>query len=641
LEFQKGQQPFLFFEKKIIIKKMKEKIKGILSITSLGSGYLKSEETEEDVKIESSLLNTALHNDEVEVFLLPRKKGERQQGEVVKIIKRAKKRFVGTIEKKKGKSFAFLVPDDQRMYVDIFLPDNNVKGGMKALVEIVSWKDSKKNPEGKVLKVIGKKGDNDAELHSIVLEKGLSIDFPSKVEEDAKRAKKKIIDIKKRRDFRVTPTFTIDPEDAKDFDDALSVKKIENNLYEIGVHIADVSYYVEEGSKLDEEARKRAFSIYLVDRTIPMLPEILSNDICSLKPNEDRATFSVVFKMKDDGSVVESWFGETVIHSKKRFTYKEAQNVLDNKQGEFYEELSVLEKISKKLKEERTKNGALLIEDDELFFNLDQNGTPLSVYRKEHLFTHNLIEEFMVLANRRVSQNFKTLYRVHETPDKGMINDLLAFLSNLGHNINVKGNEISSFELNNLFQKISGKDEEFLVKKTVLRSMAKAVYSTKNKKHFGLAIEEYAHFTSPIRRYADLLMHRIVKKKLKEEKVNSRDYDTVAREISLRELDVLDAERSSVAYKQVEYMLKKIGEDFDVIISGVTASGIFVQELETKAEGMVSVRDMDDDYYVLDEENYALIGTRKRKRYALGNRIKVKLAGGSLETRRLDFVLLK
>jgi ribonuclease R len=620
---------------------MKEKIRGILSITSLGSGYLKSEETEEDVKIEASLLNTALHNDEVEIFLLPVKKGERQQGEVVKIIKRAKKRFVGTIEKKKGKSFAFLVPDDQRMYVDIFLPNNNTKGGMKALVEIVSWKDSKKNPEGKVLKIIGKKGNNDAELHSIVLEKGLSIDFPLKVEEDAKKAKKKILDIKKRRDFRETPTFTIDPEDAKDFDDALSVKKIENNLYEIGVHIADVSYYVEEGSKLDEEARKRAFSIYLVDRTIPMLPEILSNDICSLKPDEDRATFSAVFKMKDDGSVVESWFGETVIHSKKRFTYKEAQNVLDDGKGEFYEELSVLERISKKLKKERIKNGALLIEDDELFFNLDKDGVPLSVYRREHLFTHNLIEEFMVLANRRVSQKFNTLYRIHETPDKGMINDLLAFLSNLGHNINVKGNEISSFELNNLFEKIAGKDEEFLVKKTVLRSMAKAVYSTKNKKHFGLAIEEYMHFTSPIRRYADLLMHRIVKKKLKGEKVNSRDYDAVAREISLRELDVLDAERSSVAYKQVEYMLKKVGEDFDVIISGVTSSGIFVQELEIKAEGMVSVRDMDDDYYILDEENYALIGTRKRKRYALGNRIKVKLAGGSLETRRLDFVLTK
>jgi ribonuclease R len=620
---------------------MEKTLKGIINITSIGTGYLRSENKEEDIKIESALLNTALNNDEVEVFLLPQKKGERRQGEVVKVLKRAKKRFVGTIEKKKGKSFAFLVPDDPRMYVDIFLPNNNVKSKTKALVEIISWKDSKKNPEGKVIKVIGKKGDNETELHAIVLEKGLEIEFSRKVEEDAKKIKKKVFDTKKRRDFRNVTTFTIDPEDAKDFDDALSVKKIEDDLYEIGVHIADVSYYVEEGSKLDEEARKRAFSIYLVDRTIPMLPEILSNDVCSLRPNEDRATFSAVFKMKKDGSVLDSWFGETVIHSKRRFTYKEAQNILDEKRGEFYNELSILADIAKKLKEERVKGGALLIEDDELFFNLDSDGRPLSVYRKEHLFTHNLIEEFMVLANRRVSKTFNTLYRIHETPDKGMINDLLAFLSGLGHNINIKGNEISSFELNNLFKKIEGKDEEFLVKKTVLRSMAKAIYSTKNKKHFGLAIEEYMHFTSPIRRYADLLMHRIVKKKMRGEKVSPRDYDSVAREISLKELDVLDAERSSVAYKQVEYMLRKVGEDFDVIISGVTSSGIFVQELETKAEGMVSVRDMDDDYYILDEENYALIGTRKRKRYALGNRIKVKLAGGSLETRRLDFVLTK
>jgi ribonuclease R len=620
---------------------MEKRIKGIINITSLGTGYLRTEEGEDDIKIEASLLNTALNNDEVEVFLFSQKKGEKKQGEVVKILKRAKKKFVGTIEKTKGKNFAFLVPDDPKMYVDIFLPNNNVKNKTKALVEIVSWKNSKKNPEGKILKIIGKKGENETELHSIVLEKGLAIDFPKKVEEDAKRVKKKVLDIKKRKDFRQTATFTIDPEDAKDFDDALSVKKIEGDLYEIGIHIADVSYYVEEESKLDKEAKNRAFSIYLVDRTIPMLPEVLSNDVCSLKPNEDRATFSVVLKMKKDGSVVDAWFGETVIHSKRRFTYKEAQNILDNESGDFYEELSVLADIAKKLKEERVKRGALLIEDDELFFNLDHDGRPLSVYRKEHLFTHNLIEEFMVLANKRVSNKFNTLYRVHETPDKGLINDLLSFLSGLGHNINIEGNEISSFELNSLFKKIEGKDEEFLVKKTVLRSMAKAIYSTKNKKHFGLAIDEYMHFTSPIRRYADLLMHRIVKKKLKGEKVNSRDYDKIAKEISLKELDVLDAERSSVAYKQVEYMLKKIGEELDVIISGVTSSGIFVQELETKAEGMISVRDMNDDYYILDEENYALIGTRKRKRYALGNKIKAKLAGGSIETRRLDFIFPK
>jgi ribonuclease R len=411
---------------------MAKKVKGILSINSLGSGYLRSEETEEDVKIDSSLLNMALNNDEVEVILLPRKKNERQHGEVVRIIKRNKKRFVGTIDKKKGNEFAFLVPDDPKMYVDIFLPKSNVKSKTKALVEIVSWEDSKKNPEGKIIEIIGKKGDNDTELHSIVLEKGLSVEFKEKIEKEAEDAKKRTFDITKRKDFRGIPTFTIDPDDAKDFDDAISVRKIESGLYEVGVHIADVSHYVKEKSKLDEEARKRAFSIYLVDRTIPMLPEVLSNDVCSLMPHKDRASFSVVFKMKEDGSVINAWFGETVIHSQKRFTYKEAQNILDNEDGEFYNELSLLAKIAKNLKRKREDMGALLIEDDELFFNLDHDGVPLSVYRKEHLFTHNLVEELMILANRQVSQKFNTLYRVHEPPDRAVINDLLAFLGGLG-----------------------------------------------------------------------------------------------------------------------------------------------------------------------------------------------------------------
>ena len=620
---------------------MGKKIEGIVNITSLGTGYLRSEETEEDVKIDASLLNTALNNDEVEVVLLPKKKGEKQHGEVIKVKRRSKNRFVGTVEKKKGNNFAFLVPDDAKMYLDIFLPSCDVKNKTKALVEIVSWGDPKKNPEGRIVKVIGKKGDNDAEIHSIVLEKGLEVEFPKKIEREAEMIEKKAFNIEGRRDFRGVATFTVDPDDAKDFDDALSVKEIEEGVYEIGVHIADVSHYVREGSSLDKEARKRAFSIYLVDRTIPMLPEVLSNNICSLMPNKDRATFSAVFKMRKDGSVIDSWFGETVIHSNRRFTYKEAQNILDNRGGEFYKELAVLEEIAKKIKKKRMDAGALLIEDDELFFNLDHDGRPLSVYKKEHLFAHNLIEEFMILANRNVSKSFNTLYRVHETPDRDVINDLLAFLTGLGYKINIKGKEISSFELNKLFEKIKGKDEEFLVKKTVLRSMAKAIYSTKNKKHFGLAIDEYMHFTSPIRRYADLVMHRIVKKKIKGEKVNAKDYENIARDISLRELDVLDAERSSVAYKQVEYMIERVGEEFEVIISGVTSSGIFVQEMETRAEGMISVRDMGDDYYTLDEEKYALIGTRKKKRYVLGQKMKVKLAGGTLETRRLDFVLVK
>jgi ribonuclease R len=622
---------------------MSQKIKGVISITASGCGYLKTDnQEEEDIKINASLLNTALHNDEVEVVLLPKKEKERQHGEVVSVLKRAKERFVGRIDRKNGKSFGFLIPDDSRMYVDIFIPniDKSINKNKKVLVEIEKWEDSKKNPEGKIVKVIGDKGVNDVELESIVLEKGLEIDFPSQVEKEAKNIEKKGFDPKNRRDFRSDPVFTIDPEDAKDFDDALSVKDIGGGLYEVGVHIADVSYYVKEGSKIDKEARKRAFSIYLVDRTIPMLPEVLSNNLCSLMPDKDRATFSAVFKMKENGEVVDSWFGEGVICSKRRFSYKEAQNILDNKEGEFYKELSILAKIAEHLKKERMDAGALSIEEDELFFELDHNGKPISLYRKEHLFTHNLIEEFMVIANKTVAEKFNTLHRIHDNPDRKTISSLIAFLLGLGYRINIKGDEISSAEINKLFQDIRGKDEEFLVKNMVLRAMSKAKYSTMTKKHFGLALDKYMHFTSPIRRYADLVMHRIVKKKLRNEKVKPENYEEVAREISLRELDVLDAERASVSYKQVEYMADKVGKEFQVIISGVTSFGIFVQEIETKAEGMISIRDMDDDYYVLDEESYSLIGTRKRKRYALGSKIKVKLVEADQENRRLNFSII-
>lgn len=600
---------------------------------------MESEETEEDIKIDSSSLKTAMHQDEVLVVLLPKKKGEGLQGEVVKVLKRAKTRFVGTIEKKK--SFSFLHPDDPKMYVDIFLPTGKVKNKEKALVEIVKWEDPKRNPEGKIIKFIGKKGDNDTELFSIVLERGLSIDFPESVEKEASEIQKKAILKEKRRDFTEVPTFTIDPKDAKDYDDALSVRKIKEDLYEVGVHIADVSHYVEEGSKLDKEARKRGFSIYLVDRTIPMLPDILSNDVCSLCPGVERMAFSAVFRINKEGEIKEKWFGETVIVSDKRFTYKEAQRVLDKGSGKFHFELSFLSSVSEKLRKKRIDKGALNIEEDELYFHLDHDGRPLSIHSKEHFFTHKIVEEFMILANEQVASNFNTLYRIHEPPDKKEINDLCAFLSNFGHRVEKKGKEITSHEINRIFEKIKGKDEEFLVRSVVLQSMSKAAYSTKNKKHFGLAIDNYTHFTSPIRRYADLLMHRIVKKKLKKEKVNSGNYEEVARQISLTELDVLDAERNSIAYKQVQYMMERVGETFEGVISGITKFGIFVREVETKAEGLISIRDMEDDYYVLDEETYSLIGMRKKKRYALGDKVKIKVAGGSVETKRLEFVFAR
>ena len=613
----------------------KKAIQGVMSITASGYGYVSSDELEEDVKIDPLFLNTALHKDEVEILLYPQKKGDKPQGEVLKVLKRNKTKFVGTIERKKGQRFAFLIPDDERMYMDIFIPDSKVKDGSKVFVEIVSWESNKKNPQGKVLKVIGRKGDNDAEINSIVLEKGLSIEFPPEVEEEA--SKLTTFNNEERRDFRGVTTFTIDPKDAKDFDDAISVKELDGGDYEVGVHIADVSYYVKEDTALDEEARKRAFSIYLVDRTIPMLPEVLSNNICSLMPKKDRLAFSAVFKLDKKGRVKEKWFGETIICSDQRFTYKEAQKILDDKSGKFFKELSFLAEVAKSLREERVQRGAVDFDDSEVQFELDQRGIPLFIYKKEKLFVHKLIEEFMVLANREVATNFGELYRVHETPKKSSIEGLVSFLSKIGYKIKVEGNTITSNELNDLFARLKGKKEEFLVKSVVLQSMSKAVYATKNKKHFGLALDKYTHFTSPIRRYPDLMIHRVVKKKLKGESIK-KDYSKVAMEISLRELDVLSAERDSVAYKQVQYMMEWVEEKFEAIISGVTRFGVFVRITDNYAEGLVSIRNMEDDYYVLDEETYSLIGTKKNKRYSLGDVVKVKLIGGSVETRRLEFV---
>ncbi len=615
-------------------------IKGKITINSSGVGYVSSDKLKDDVRIDPSLLNTALHNDEVEVLLLPNKKNGKQEGEVVKVLSRNKSLFVGNIEKKKNKKYAFLVVDDKKMHTDIFLPKCNVKQNKKVLVEITNWNDDKGSPEGRVVSVIGNKGENNAEINSIAIGKGFDVGFSEKIEKEAAELKKKI-SLKQRIDFRGKATFTIDPESAKDFDDAISVESLGDGLYEIGVHIADVSHYVKENTLLDNEAKKRAYSIYLVDRTIPMFPEVISNDICSLNPKEDKLTFSVVFIIKESGEIVDYYVAETIINSQKRFSYKQAEEILIKKSGTFYDQLAILKKITNNLIAKRKKRGALDIEDDELGFVLDCDGRPVSVYKKEHLFTHRVVEEFMILANKCIAEKYNTFYRIHEKPDKEMINNLVSFLVNIGYRGDyIKGKDISTGEINKILQSIKGDEKEFLVKKTILRSMAKAEYSTENKKHFGLALDKYTHFTSPIRRYADLIVHRIVKEKLKGEKVSANKYKQVARDISLRELDVLDAERSSVQYKQVEYMKEKIGEVFEVIVSGVTSFGIFVQEMETRAEGMISVRDMGDDYYTLDEKNYCLVGTRKRKKYSLGDKLKVKLISCSQETREINFKLL-
>ena len=636
-------------------------IKGIISVTSAGTGYVTAAGFDNDILIEQQFLNTALHGDEVEISIFPQMDKERLSGEVAKVLNRAKMEFVGTVDKRKGSSIAFIIPDDKKMYVDIFISpveSGKVKNNLKVLVQIKKWDDPKKNPEGKILKVIGKKGDNDAEMESIVLEKGFQTGFPPKVEKEAEMLEKRSKpipekDIAERRDFRSITTFTIDPEDAKDFDDAISFQKISDDLFEVGVHIADVSHYVREGSQLDEEAIRRGVSIYLVDRTIPMLPEVLSNDICSLNPHQDKLTFSAVLTISASGHIKNVWLGRTVINSNRRFVYEEAQKILDEKRGEYHYELNCLNGLAKIFKEKRMEMGAMDFDKEEVKFKLDARGKPISVAEKPRLDVHKLVEEFMILANREVAAYLSgeikrinkgaSIYRIHDTPKKESVDELLAFLRALGHEIEAKGENISSKELNDVFEKIKGRPEESLVKTVAMRSMAKAIYSVRNIGHYGLALENYTHFTSPIRRYADLLVHRILEKHLKGGGLSGQEiawHHHLATSLSQREVDAVDAERSSVAYKQVEYMMDKIGNVCDGVISGITNWGVYVEESRTKASGMVRFKDMKDDFYVFNRETYSLIGTKSDKKYSIGDEVKIKIIGADPERRTLDYMFV-
>ena len=635
--------------------------KGIIGITSKGTGYVTSAEFDMDIQIEPQFLNTALHGDEVEFFVFPQIEKERLDGEIIRVLWRAKMEFVGTVDKRKGSAISFIVPDDKRMYTDIFISpaeSGRVRNNWKVLVRIIKWDDPKKNPEGRIVKVLGKKGDNDAEMESIVLEKGFQMKFPPKVEKEAEllgKISKPIPrkDIDGRRDFRRITTFTIDPEDAKDFDDALSFKKVSDDVFEIGVHIADVSHYVREGGRLDEEARRRGVSIYLVDRTIPMLPEVLSNDVCSLNPGQDKLTFAAVLTISSGGHIQKAWLGRTIINSNRRFAYEEAQKALDEKKGEYYDELNRLNELAKILRGKRMKMGALDFDKEEVKFKLDTKGKPLSVAQKPRLDVHKLVEEFMILANKEVASYLSrevkrinkgaSVYRIHGAPKKEAIDELLFLLRMLGHEIEVKGENISSKELNEIFEKIKGKPEESLVKTVAMRSMAKAIYSIRNIGHYGLALENYTHFTSPIRRYADLLVHRILERHLKGGHLRSQEiawHHNFAAELSQREIDATDAERSSVAYKQVEYMLGKTGHVFEGVISGITTWGVYVEESRTKASGMVKFKDMKDDFYVFSKETYSLVGTRRKRKYSVGDKVKIKIIGGDLERKILDYIFV-
>lgn len=606
-------------------------------------------EGQKDIYVRSADLASAIHGDTVEVELSNRKTGENPEGKVTSIIKRGRSKFVGRIEL--SRNFGFVVPDYKKIYQDFFIYPENLNGATandKVLFEVTKWADRDKSPEAKVIEILGKTGENEAEIHSIMAEFDLPFRFPENVLKECEGISEGITkeEVKKRWDFRDVLTFTIDPEDAKDFDDAISFRKLENGNYEIGVHIADVTHYVVPGTALDDDAFDRATSVYLVDRTVPMLPERLSNALCSLRPNEDKLTFAAVFEMDTKGKVLKEWFGRTVIHSDHRFSYEQAQEVIETGTGTFAEEIKILNELHHILRKERFTKGAVNFETTEVKFKLDEKGKPLAVVPKVRKDAHKLIEEFMLLANRSVAtyvykmkkgeEKNTFVYRTHDLPDQEKVEDFSRFAKQFGHSLNFESASISR-SLNKLMEEIEGKPEQNVLQSLAVRAMAKAKYTTDAKGHFGLAFDHYTHFTSPIRRYPDMMVHRLLQHYLdKGKSVPKKEYEEKCVHTSEREKRAADAERASIKYKQVEFMSMAENKEYSGIITGVTDFGIFVEIVETKCEGMVRLADMKDDFYEFDEKNYRVIGRRRKKIYRLGDEVKVRIKKTDIDRRLID-----
>ncbi|OGZ16331.1 MAG: ribonuclease R [Candidatus Lloydbacteria bacterium RIFCSPLOWO2_12_FULL_51_9] len=640
-------------------KHPKKYVEGRVMVTAKGGGFVDSgDEKIDDIKIEPAFLGTTFHGDTVRVLVYTGKdKYGRTTGEVVEVLVRARENFVATLRKEEDIYFA--KAQNTRIHVDFIIPEKYLGGGKvgdKVIVHLVKWSDAKKNPLASVIEVIGEAGLHETEMRAIVRDRCFAIALPDDVEKEAEKVAQEYParfkeEEKTRRDFRDTQVFTIDPDDAKDYDDALSFKKLSGDLFEVGIHIADVSFFVTEGSLIDKEAIKRGTSIYLVDRTIPMLPEILSNDLASLVPNKDRLVFSAVFTMNKTGDVKERWFGRGIIRSAKRFTYATAQEVLDTKKGEFSEALLMLDTIALKLREKRAKEGAFTFGQEEIKFELDAEGKPIRVYKKERLETNKLIEDFMVLANaevamfasgkdRAIEQTF--IYRVHDVPDQDRVHELVRMLGALGYKVPKTRADISHSTLNTLLGSV-GEEHRQLVETAAIQSMAKAVYSTKNIGHFGLSLKHYTHFTSPIRRYPDLAVHRLLAAYLAGKKVAEEDvhiYEAISRFSSQLEVSAQDAERASIKLKQVEYMSRFVGDIREGVITGMTERGFFVRENETLAEGLVHLRDLKDDYYVLDDTSFRIVGSKKKKTYTLGDKIRIKIKAVDMEKRLIDYTLV-
>ena len=641
---------------KFILKQLKTFVTGKVDMTSDGSAYIVTEdEFEEDIYVAPRKLRNALNGDIVKVYVYAKNKGRKKDGEVVEILQRAKMDFTGIVNL--SDRFAFFIPDDRKMLHDIFIPIDSLKGAKdkdKAIARIVDWPEDAKNPIGEITHVLGKQGENNAEMNAILADYGFPLAFPDEVEKQAEAIEETILaeEIAKRRDFRKILTFTIDPVDAKDFDDAISFRKLDNGNIEVGVHIADVSHYVKQGTALDKEAFERGTSVYLVDRVIPMLPERLSNGLCSLRPNEDKLCFSAVFELDQEANVVEQWFGKTIIHSDTRFSYEDAQEILENKTGKHSEELLKLNELAYILRERKFKHGAISFESVEVKFNLDEHGKPLGVYAKERKDAHKLIEDYMLLTNKKVAefiakkgkgkQKLTFVYRSHDSPKEDALLSFSQFALKFGYKIDISSGRETAKSLNFLMADVEGKKEQNVLTKLAIRSMAKAVYTTKKHSHYGLAFDYYTHFTSPIRRYPDVMVHRLLELYLAGGKSVSEDeYEKFSMHSSQMEKKAADAERASVKYKQAEFLQNNVGMKYIGIISGLTEWGMYVEIIENKCEGMIRLRDLNDDFYVLDEKNYCIIGQRRKKKYQLGDEVTIIVKKVDLAKRQIDFSLVR
>ncbi len=636
-------------------------IRGSLQMTRKGFGFVTDERTEEEIFISANNLNTALNNDLVEVQLFAVSRGRNKEGKITRVLARSQTSFVGTYHR--SEYYGFVVPDDPKVYRDFYIPEAKAGGaqhGQKVVVELEKWDSSQLNPEGRIVEILGYPDEPGVDVASVAKSYGLPLSFPKAVEKEAARVSLKVTpeEVNRRLDLRDWVVFTIDPEDAKDFDDAVSLQKLDNGNWQLGVHIADVSYFVPEGSLLDKEALQRGTSVYLVDRVIPMLPEHISNEVCSLKPHEDRFTFSCIMEITPKGDLVDYTIRESIIHSKRRYSYEEAQAIIDDPASEdaFAPILRQMRDLSRLLRQRRMDMGSIDFDTSEVKFRLDDRGKPVEIIPRLRLETHEMIEEFMLMANQTVTRHIQRLaekrrmrtypfiYRVHEKPSKDKLENFRNFLRALGYKVNVRKN-ISPADFQAILQQLEGTPDEILIKEVALRTMMKAVYSQNNIGHFGLAFEYYTHFTSPIRRYPDLVVHRLLKEyqhpvRAKRLRALKKELKRICERSSERERIAVDAERESVRIKQVEWIADHVGEEFTGLISGVTSFGIFVEITPELIEGLVRMEDLTDDFYILDEKTYTITGRESGRSYRLGDQVRIRVARVDLEKKQVDFLLL-